>query len=272
MAAAVFETDLTEIITQAVEAAAMIGSLWSSFGVVDLARSYYNLYNAQRQFYYSTFQQGAEAPLAVAVYNTPIATTQYAGSAAQLYSPTGVFGGLMGDIDGWWARHSQMFGAEQAIPILTDEVAQDYILIQSQWTNVMFRFAEVNFDLLSEQRWDHRMKLHNVALKQMSTVLGGLASAVESREDTLSDRASNFADMSNSAAQRRGLVQGHKDVQARYAALAGSAGNNYQPPAGAARARTGASTMPYSASTFALNSPGAVTRGQQLGQSMTTVN
>jgi hypothetical protein len=264
MAAAVFETDLTEIITQALEGAAMVGSLWSSFGVVDLARSYYNLYHAQRQFYYSTFQQGAEAPLAVAVYNTPLVTMQYAATAAQLYSPTGVFGDAMGNSPTpWYIRHSLMFGTIPAAAILNDELTQDQLLTESQWTNVMFRFSEVNFDLLSEQRWDHRMKLHNVALKQMSTVLGGLASAVELREDNMTSRASNFADMSNSLAQRRGLVQGHKDVQARYAALANSSSPKYQPPAGAVRSGL-ASAAPYSASTYALDSPAAVTGGQAL--------
>ena len=263
MASAAFVTDLTEIITQALEGAAMVGSLWSSFGVVDLARSYYNLYNTQRQFYYTTFQLGAEAPLAVSVYNVGVVTTDYAGSAAQLYSGTGIFGGPMGDVTGWWARHGLAFGLPQSRDILNDEAQQDYQLIQSQWINVMYRFSEVNFDLLSEQRWDHRMKLHNVAMKQMSAVLGSLASSVEQREDTMSARASNFADMSNSAAQRRGLVQGHKDVQARYASLANASASTYGimkdqgNPAAMKRA-------PYSASTFALNSSDAITGGQAL--------
>jgi hypothetical protein len=274
MASATFETDLTEIITQAVEAAAMIGSLWSSFGVVDLARSYYNLYNAQRQFYYSTFQQGAEAPLAVAVYNTPLVTMQYAANAAILYGTTGVFGDAMGNSSlPWYARHSQMFGAAPATAILSDEVTQDQFLVESQWTNVMFRFSEVNFDLLSEQRWDHRMKLHNVALKQMSTVLGGLASAVELREDNMTARASNFADMANSLAQRHGLVQGHREVQQRYASLANSSNPSYTlaNSQGNPKAMGGVSN-PYSASTYPLNSSPAISYGRQLGQTMSTVN
>lgn len=206
----------------------MIGSLWSSFGVIDLARNYYNLYNAQRLFYYSVFQQGAEAPLAVTVYNTPLVTMQYAATAAQLYSPTGVFGGAMGvSPQPWCTRRGLMFGAGMPTSIVEDELFQDQELVESQWTNVMYRFAEVNFDLLSDQRWDHRMKLHNVAMKQMSTVLSGLASAVEAREDTMTSRASYFADISNSAAEKRGLVQGHKDVQARYASLSNSAGGSY---------------------------------------------
>jgi hypothetical protein len=271
MAAATFETDITEIITQIVEAAAMVASLWSSFGVVDLARSYYNLYNSQRQFYYNTFQVGAEAPLAVAVYNTPIVTTQYVPTAAQLYGPIGVFGGAMGNSPlSWYTRRSQMFGMAPSAPILNDELNQDQMLTESHWTNVMYRFAEVNFDLLSEQRWDHRMKLHNVALKQMSMVLGGLASAVELREDNVTARASNFADMANSAAQRRGMVQGHKDVQARYASLANSAGPSYRAPMGAERAAPMSS--PYSASTYALNSAPAISLGRRLGTTMTTVN
>jgi hypothetical protein len=268
MASATFETDLTEIITQLIEGAAMVGSLWSSFGVVDLARSYYNLYNAQRQFYYSTFQQNAEAPLAVAVYNTALVTTQYVPNAAQLYAPTGVFGGAMGnDTLPWYTRHSLMFGVSPSSAILSDELGQDQQLTESQWVNVMFRFSEVNFDLLSEQRWDHRMKLHNVAMKQMSTVLGGLASAVEQREDVMSARASNFADMSNSAAQKRGLVQGHKDVQARYASMANSSGASYGSLGSGTSVGTAVSKGPgYNASTYALNSPGAISRGQQLDQ------
>lgn len=253
MAAATFQTDLTEIITQAVEAAAMVGSLWSSFGVVDLARSYYDLYNAQRQFYYTTFQVGAEAPLAISVYNVAVPVTDYTGSLAQLYSPTGVFGGAMGQSPLAWARsHALTFGSVPAPAIISDEVAQDYGLIQSQWANVMFRFAEVNFDLLSEQRWDHRMKLHNVAMKQMSTVLGSLASSVEQREDTLSARASNFADMSNSLAERRGLIQGHKDARARYAALSNSSAPQSTPVSSKRAVSAPVVSAPYSATTYPL--------------------
>lgn len=265
MATATFMTDLTEIITQALEGAAMIGSLWSSFGVVDLARSYYNLYNAQRQFYYSTFQVGAEAPLAVAVYNTPLVTMQYAGTAALLYGAQGVFGGAMGSSAlPWYTRHSLMFGATPAAAILSDELTQDQLLVESQWTNVMFRFSEVNFDLLSEQRWDYRMKLHNVALKQMSTVLGSLASSVEQREGIMSDRASNFAGMANSLAQRRGLVQGHKDVQARYASLANANSTTYGIMKSGGNPSAMGSSTPYSASAYALNSPAAIAGGQAL--------
>lgn len=252
MAAATFETDLTEIITQVIEAAAMLGSLWSSFGVVDLARSYYNLYNTQRQFYYATFQQGAEAPLAVTVYNVPLVTTDYGGASAQLYNTTGPFGGQMASFEGWWERHARMFATPQNATIITDESQQDDFLTRSQWTNIMFRFAEVNFDLLSDQRWDHRMKLHNVALKQMSTVLSSLASAVELREDTMSARASNFADMSNSAAQRRGLVQGHKDVQARYAPLADTARGSFSIATGPNGAPAPGMNPPYGATTYPL--------------------
>lgn len=220
MAAATFMTDITEIITQAVEAAAMIGSLWSSFKVVDQARDYYNLYNAQRQFYYSTFQIGAEAPLAATVYNTNIAIINYIGADAELYKSTGIFGGNMGDSLGWWQRHAAVFGTTQSAPILNEEYTQDRALLFSHWANIMFRFEESNADLLNDIRWDHRMKLHNVGLKQQSNAVSGLAVAEGQREDTLTRTSSYFAEMSGSLAERRGLVQAHKDVQARYAAMA----------------------------------------------------
>jgi hypothetical protein len=250
MAAATFETDLVEIITQAAEAAAMVGSLWSSFKVVDQARDYYNLYNRQRQFYYSTFQQGAEAPLALDVYNTAIPVLSYTDADALLYANTGVFGGSMSDTGGWWTRRSASFGASPDAAILAEEFNQDDVLTHSHWENVLFRFEESNTDILSDQRWDHRMKLHNVALKQQSAVLSGLASAEGQREDAMSATSSRLADMGNSLAERRGMIQGHKDVQARYAQLSGSANTQYA-ILDRGRAFSPASTFPLGSSASA---------------------
>jgi hypothetical protein len=251
MAAATFQTDLTEILTQVIEAAAMLGSLWSSAKMVEQARSYYNLYRTQRQFYYSTFQTGAEAPLAAAVYGTPIVPINYANASAVLYSSIGVFGGSMGEASGWWERHGLMFGTAVSDTILSDEYLPDRALMQSQWVNVMFRFEESNFDLLSDQRWDHRMKLHNVAMKQQSAVVSELASGAALREDVMTKTSSYLGDAANSLAERRGMIQGHKDAQARYAEIANSSGSVYRAsPRSAATyrdpsANSGAQTFAY---------------------------
>jgi len=264
MATASFVTDLTEIVTQAVEAAAMVGSLWSSFEVVEQARAYYNLYNSQRQFYFSVFQTGAEAPLATSVYNTPIPVLNYAAQRNELYLPTGVFGGAMGDTLGWWTRRGAMFGEAQGNPtIYAEEYAPDRILTLGHWTNIMYRYEESLFDTLSDQRWDHRMKLHNVALKEQSKVISGLASAENQREDTITQTGSYLAEMSNSLAQRRGNIQGHKDVQQRYAELGNSAGGTY---AGMSRS---APAPRAPAQTYGLGSQGA---SQALPGHFETVN
>lgn len=230
MATASFVTDLTEIITQAVEAAAMLGSLWSSFGVVDQAQQYYNLYQQQRNFYYNTFQTGAEAPLAQIVYRTAYPTLSYSTAASYLYSTPGFFSGAGDQVVPWWSRHAAMFGTVPSSRIQTDEYQQDYVLIETQWTNVMFRFEEWYFDTLSDLRWDHRMKLHNVGLKKMSTVLSALASSVGQREDALTAQASYLAGISNSAAEKRGLTQAHRDVQNLYGSFTNSAGSTYTAP------------------------------------------
>jgi hypothetical protein len=230
MATASFVTDLTEIITQAVEAAAMIGSLWSSFGVVDQAQQYYNLYAAQRNFYYNTFQTGAEAPLAQIVYRTPYPMLSYATAAGYLYNTPGFFAGQIANPVPWWSRHAAMFGTTPSARIQSDELQQDYNLIQTQWVNVMFRFEEWYFDTLSDLRWDHRMKLHNVGLKKMSTVLSALASSVGQREDVMTAQASYLAGITNSAAEKRGLAQGHRDVQQLYGSFVNSAGSTYATP------------------------------------------
>jgi hypothetical protein len=251
MAAATFQTDLTEIITQAVEAAAMVGSLWSSAKMVEQSRAYYNLYHTQRQFYYNVFQTGAEAPLAATVYSANVAVINYTSANAELYLATGIFGGPMGDTLGWWARHSTMFGATPSTTILSEEYAQDRILFQGHWANVMFRFEESNVDLLNDQRWDHRMKLHNVAMKQQSAVVSELASGVGLREEAMTKTSSYLGDAANSLAERRGLIQGHKDAQARYAEIANSSSSVYRAsPRSAATyrgpsANSGAQTFAY---------------------------
>lgn len=227
MAAATFMTDLVEIVTQAAEAAAMIGSLWSSAKMVSQARSYYNLYNAQKQFYYSVFQRGAEAPLAAGVYGEAVVPVDYSGAVGELYLTTGIFGGSMSDISGWWSRHGAMFGTAQSPSLLNDELPVDQQLIWSQWANVMFRFEESNVDLLNDQRWDHRMKLHNVAMKRQSEVVSELASGAGLREEVMTKTSGYLADVAGSLAERRGLVQAHKDVQARYAELTNGSGSVY---------------------------------------------
>jgi hypothetical protein len=235
MATASFVTDLTEIVTQAVEAAAMVGSLFSSLAAVDQARDYYNLYNQQRQFYYNVFQKGAEAPLAAMVYTTAITNIDYAGTAKEVYGPTGPLKQQITSTLGWWNRHSLMYGASPSQPIVSEELQLDEIALESHWANMMYRYDESLVDLLNDQRWDHRMKLHNVALKQQSAVISGLSSAVDLREENMSATGSYLANVANSLAQRRGLIQGHKDAQSRYAEMASTSSNIFKAPTETAR-------------------------------------
>jgi hypothetical protein len=223
MATASFVTDLTEIVTQAIEAAAMVGSLFSSLAAIDQARAYYNLYNQQRQFYYNVFQKGAEAPLAAMVYTTAITNIDYAGTAEEVYGPTGPLKQQITGTFGWWSRHALMYGASLSQIILDEEVSQDEAALESHWSNMMYRYDESIVDLLNDKRWDHRMKLHNVALKQQSAVISGLSSAVDLREENMS------------AAQRRGLIQGHKDAQSRFAEMSSSSSNIFKAPKETAR-------------------------------------
>lgn len=216
MAAATFMTDIVEIITQAAEAAAGIGALYSGFKVIDRARDYYRLYDDQRRFYNAQFQKGAEAPLALEVFTQPAYAINYAGTRGEAWGRTGPIGG-MSDVLGWWSRHSAVFGSSVSAAIMQDEYTQDVVLLETHWTNIMYRFEEQQFDILHDQRWDHRSKMHNIGLKQQSAVLSGLASGEGAIEGAISATGGYLAGVSNSLAEMRGYKAERDATRSMYA-------------------------------------------------------
>ena len=223
MAAAVFSTDLTEILTQAAEAAAGIAGIYNGFKILELAKDYYELYKHQREFYYDTFQQGVEAPLAVEVYNDPLPTLNYARTVGLAYATdTGPFGGKSTDARGWWERHANAYGATLDSRLLK-EFAIGELAIKSDWSNYLFRFAEIYYDSQSDIRWKKRLTLHNIGIKEGIAVSSALNSALAGYQDNLKDWGNMLATYGNGIARETGYKKGLADTADNFTAA------DYQP-------------------------------------------
>lgn len=204
--------DLVEIATQAIEAAAGIGALIQGFKLAELSRKYYDLYNAQRQFYYTVFQNGVETPLLADVYGKPIYTINYAARVATaVNNVTGPFGGASTDIAGWWKRHANMY-AFAPDPLIT-ELPIDQAALQSDWTNYLFRFEELWADIRNDERWARRLAIHSIGIKQGAEVSTALDSALTQYQDNIQDFSNQLATYGNGAAKYAGYKRGLSDMR-----------------------------------------------------------
>ncbi len=212
MATANFITDLTELATQVIEAAAGIASIVSSFKILDLSRKYYDLYKHQREWYNTTFQKGLEAPLAAEIYaDTPYALN-YLGRLATAYNTqSGPFGGSSTDAAAWWARHGATYNTPNDAR-LTRELTFDLARVKSDWTNYLFRFEEQFYDAANDIRWRKRMMLHNIGIKQGTAVASSLDSALGQYADHVQDFGNQLATYGNGIAKYAGYKRGMAEI------------------------------------------------------------
>lgn len=211
MVGAIFETNLTEIFTQVVEAAAGIGAIVAGFQQIELARKYYDLYKQQRDFYYTVFHTGVEVPLISEIYNKAYYNRDYAARVATLYnSVTGPLGGASGDTLGWWTRHANMYGQSPDEEIT--ELEADNAKLRSDWSNYLFRFEELWADVRNDSRWSARLMVHNLGLKQGTAVAASMNSALGQYQDNITDLSNQLATYGNGIARYAGYKRGMSDT------------------------------------------------------------
>lgn len=191
--------DTGELATQVIEAIGAIASGIQALKVLDLSKDYYKLYKKQKDFYYTTFQAGAETPLVNEALGIAIYNKNYAGRVADLYnSVTGPFGGASTDLNGWWGRHSAMYGAPKDSRI--KELDIDLARLKSDWTNHVFRFEETWADLRNDSRWQKRLMAHNVGTKQGTAVASSLNGAMNEYQENIKDFGNVIATYGNGIA------------------------------------------------------------------------
>lgn len=203
--------DTTEVATQVIEAVGSVASGIQSMRILRISQDYYKLYKRQRDFYYDTFQNGVEAPLANEVYSLPYYNKNYAGRVGDMYnSVTGPFGGASTDTLGWWTRHANMYGDVPDPRV--KELEADTARIKSDWTNHQFRFEEHWADLRNDSRWQRRMMLHNVGTKQGTAASSALGGALNFYQDNIQDLGSMLATYGNGVAAYAGYKRGLSDT------------------------------------------------------------
>jgi len=208
--------DVVEIATQVVEAVGTIVSAYSSAELLEVARDNYELWRSQREYYYSVFQEGVERPLAAEVFNTPRDTLDYSSQAATIYdTSTGVLGGQAGSPSGWWDRHAAMYNTVRD-EVIT-ELAPDLARLQSDWANYLFRYEEHTVDIHNDIRWDRRLALHNVGIKQGTAISAALATSFKVYEDAIDGVGDEAASIANGAAIYAGYRQGRADTYSDFA-------------------------------------------------------
>jgi hypothetical protein len=206
-----FIFDETEILTQAAEAAAGLGSFISGLQNIELSRKYYNLYNQQRQFYYSTFQSGAERTLANQAYSEPTYVLNYGARAQTVLNPsTGPLATEATDVLSWVTRHGGMFA--QTIDPDISELEVDMARITSDWINYLYRFEELWADIRNDTRWAHRLTVHNIAIKQGTAITASLSDAVKNYSSQITDLSSQLATYGNGIAKYAGYKRGLQDT------------------------------------------------------------
>lgn len=209
MATATF--DVVEIATQVIEAVGTIVSAYASYKLLEVAEDNYELWAEQKEYYYNTFQYGVEKPLAAEIFAVPRKALDYVGQVGSVYdSETGPLGGSAGDAGGWWDRHASMYNTTRDAHIT--EAAPDLARLQSDWANYLFRYEEHYTDVLNDIRWERRIAVHNIGIKQGSAVSGALSTAFTAYEDAMNDTADQFAAVANGAAKYAGYRKGQSDT------------------------------------------------------------
>lgn len=207
--------DVVEIATQAIEAVGTVVSAYASVKLLEVAKGNYDLWKEQRDYYNTTFQLGVEAPLAAEVFAIPIRALDYSAQAGTIYNAqTGPLGGRAGDIGGWWDRHAAMYNTTRDATIT--ELVPDTARLQSDWANYLFRFEEHTTDVMNDIRWDRRLVVHNVGIKQGTAISAALATSFSIYERAIDGMGDQFASLANGAAAYAGYRKGMSDVNAEF--------------------------------------------------------
>lgn len=207
--------DTGEVVTQAIEAVGTIAAAYASYKMLEVAKDNYNLWKEQRDYYFNTFQIRVEVPLAAEVFAVPVKALDYSAQVATIYdTQTGALGGQAGDIGGWWDRHAAMYNTVRG-PIT--ELVPDIARLQTDWANYLFRYEEHTTDMMNDIRWERRIAVHNIGIKQATAISAALATSFNAYENAIDGVGDQFATLANGAAAYSGYKKGISDERDNFA-------------------------------------------------------
>lgn len=186
----------------------------------DLARDYYNDYYDQRNFYYTKFQIGGEAPFAAEQFGIQFYVPDYFGMDNVGYFPPGVWflfnpqltnrKAMMGDAstEGYWKRFTERYSPNVASTVLdTSSYAIDTASIFDDWNSYMNRYEEHKRDVFNERRWANRMGTLSFGVKQAYSVERGLATSFDTFDKAQGEIVSEVNTIANGLATFAGYRQ-----------------------------------------------------------------
>src|SRR5574337_212764 len=92
------------------------------------------------------------------------------------------------------------------------ELPVDMARLKSDWANYLFRFEELWADVRNDDRWAHRLTVHNIAVKQGAVIETALSGAVRNDTDQMADLSSQLATYGNGIAKYAGYKRGLNDT------------------------------------------------------------
>lgn len=152
---------------------------------IDLANDYYHLYRDQRNYYYNTFQQQGELPLANELYNVPFYVPLYTAggtwvsngvvtnSSIFYYEPQAafqanvVFGNTL-------FNHLKMYNSNF---VLNVPALLELSEISDDWRTYFYRYEEHRRDVYNARRYAQQMDSDSFGVKEGAQITRGLATS-----------------------------------------------------------------------------------------------
>jgi len=92
------------------------------------------------------------------------------------------------------------------------ELAPDIAKLKSDWANYLFRYEEHTVDVHNDIRWDRRLALHNVGIKQGTSISAALSTSFKVYEDAIDGVGDEAASIASGAAAYSGYRRGISDT------------------------------------------------------------
>lgn len=188
--------------------------LWIQNEYSNLASNYYDLYNDQRQFYYSNFQGGSgfETQFTNQVFFNPLQPNglagnvyipQYADQASVILTQQYNNPNFVAD---WWKTHANMYGSQQVDGTVAysrfyserDEIDYEALIVDS--ANYLYRYEDHRADVYNERTWEWQNQALNAGVKQASIAQSGLATSFKFLDEASGSLADVFATQANGLA------------------------------------------------------------------------
>lgn len=201
-------------------AAAAIANLAIQLKYIDLANDYYDLYDAQRQFYYSNFQNNPNGELGLLnqVFNSPLAGNGQSGTSYNPgYTPQSasveVFDNTEFGSSQWWSHHTYMYndtpftqGFDGYGNVVTNGQPEflDRRATTTDFDNYLYRYEEHRKDVYDERTWEWQNQSLNFGVKQANVAQSGIATSFSFLDLATTNMADWFATQANGLSRYSG--------------------------------------------------------------------